>query len=366
MKIGLAITILLSGYSAFSQPSADQPGVHYRGYDSVSALPWQNIVRPASNLIISAEIHEVGINTSYYYSLFEYLSKNGYRNIILEAPYSLGFFANEYLSTGNDSLLNIFCNTEESAQFWKKMHALNESLPADDKIQVLAVDFELDQGNRKDIFIAAVQYLVHKCESDGKVPPASIAVPVAQLPLAKSIAEVRNLKNQLAGTLNNLDVQLFLDSCQVAFELLVTRNDKFGAARDKTMFDNFMELYNLMPAEAKKKKFYAQFGWGHVRKSNSGCLAMLFQKEDLSPFKNHTFLIGTQYINCYSSMPGNYQFKSDNSGVINDFSAQKQLENICTTATPAVKYVDDASERWKRECDALMVFYNYGGTTFRK
>jgi hypothetical protein len=367
MKLLLSITILLTGCCLSAQPVAQQPTLKYWGYDSTKAIAWQNIIPASSKLIISAEVHEVSVNTDYFFHLFEYLSKGGYRNIILEAPYSTGFFCNEYLATGNDSLLNIFCRTEEAMCLWKKMYALNNTLPEGEKINVLAIDFELDAANRKDIFVSAVQYIVRNCEKKyGKEAPPSIAGPVAQLPLARSIGELRSLKNQLAAVINDLDAQLFLDSSQLVFELLVTRNDKFGAGRDKTMYNNFLQLYDLLPKEAKKAKFYAQFGWGHVRKTNDGCLGMLFQTEENSPLRNHTFFIGTQYINCYSSLPDNNHYKNENSGVINDNRLVKQLETICSVNAQPVKYIDDATENWRKESDALMVFCNFNGTAFLK
>src|SRR5262245_304320 len=108
MKLLLSITILLTAYCLSAQPVAQQPALKYWGYDSTKAIAWQNIIPAGSKLVISAEVHEVSVNADYFFHLFEYLSKRGYRNIILEAPYSTGFFCNEYLATGNDSLLNIF------------------------------------------------------------------------------------------------------------------------------------------------------------------------------------------------------------------------------------------------------------------
>ena len=74
-----------------------------------------------------------------FYKLVVFLNKYGYRDIILEAPSSLTYYFNSYLTTGSEEYYQ-FINDEGG--LWKRIYEYNKDLPKEKKIRVWCVDVD--------------------------------------------------------------------------------------------------------------------------------------------------------------------------------------------------------------------------------
>ncbi len=84
--------------------------------------------------------------------LLKNLSKNGVFNYAPEVDFSLGYFLNQYLDTGDEKILNFCCEfykmrvpQDASIQFknkWKNIYKYNNQLPKNKKINIVGFDKE--------------------------------------------------------------------------------------------------------------------------------------------------------------------------------------------------------------------------------
>jgi hypothetical protein len=97
--------------------------------------------------------------------LLKALNKNGVSYYAPEIDFSLAYFFNEYLISGNESILNFACNQyknhvsqDASIQFknkWKAIYEFNNLLPEDEKITVLG----LDKETSKDLTLTHIAFI---------------------------------------------------------------------------------------------------------------------------------------------------------------------------------------------------------------
>ncbi|TNE54045.1 MAG: hypothetical protein EP338_09140 [Bacteroidetes bacterium] len=86
--------------------------------------------------------------------LLQHLSRHGVRYYAPEVDFSLAFFFNSYLESGDEQTLDYACHyykyrvpQDASVQFrdkWKKLYAFNQGLPSDERIKVLGMDQHID------------------------------------------------------------------------------------------------------------------------------------------------------------------------------------------------------------------------------
>ena len=194
--------------------------------------------------------------------LLKELNKNGVRYYAPEIDYSLAYFFNKYLISGNDSLLNFACNQyrkrvaqDASIQFkqkWKAIYEYNNSISKDEKIEVLGLDKELS----KDLTLTHIAFISPETQTG--------------IPIVDSLKYFKNLNINEVNIISGKPVfksgkswDYFFGSEKTAFlKRFVTEYKKdsltilkvFG---DKS--DDLRHLMNLPKAKNRPDIIYANF-----------------------------------------------------------------------------------------------------------
>lgn len=220
------------------------------------------------------------------FELLHQLAGNGFRYYAAEVDYSLAFFFNEYLSSGDESYLDFACHQyrmrvpqDASIQFkdkWRRIQALNQSLPEKDKITVLGLDYAYST----DLTLTHIAYLSPE-QNTGNA-------------LVDSLQEFKNLEmNEISiysgkpafksgkgwdyffRTEKGKYYERFVseyqkDSTKIlaafgenAVHLRHLMNQSEARFREEVIFDNFNKL--CVPLLEKSEKIYANFGYFHIQ-----------------------------------------------------------------------------------------------------
>jgi hypothetical protein len=204
---------------------------------------------------LKGEAHEyVKENAASLLALLNYVvTHNKVRYLVLEIGPDQAFLANEYLKTGDDTLLRNSALYLGDG-FWQHVRSFNKSLSATEKIKVIGFDF-----NRYTHTIKAIQYLVKDKKFDSELLTAAITKLVSSDPSTfdKSIKE---LKEQVAANESSLKQAL-----QSYFPYLWSIVDNTTPAtpnvkRDKQMFRQFLSGLAGLP----EGNFLFNYGIAHI------------------------------------------------------------------------------------------------------
>lgn len=89
------------------------------------------------------EIHSIDERWQFYESLVTHLAtQNGLRNIVLECGHSKAWLLNQYVQQGDTTYFHYFPNDTSLKHFVDQVTMINNSLPADKKINIRGIDFE--------------------------------------------------------------------------------------------------------------------------------------------------------------------------------------------------------------------------------
>jgi len=215
------------------------------------------------------------------------------RYYILEYGQSLAFLLNQYLETGQDSILN-FINSKGNFDLVKTIKGFNDTIPDLRKIKFFGVDFEnrLDGKWTK----KAIEIISDKIKlADNHPLQILLNAVINQEPKP----EKENL-NELATYLKNNEqnCRTLLGKYYVDVLLISNSQFAFSPKRDKAMFDNFKLLYSELTRIEKNPKFFASFGFAHVNPENKNGLPYRLLEDGDSPIKGKVSVIGAQYYNC--------------------------------------------------------------------
>jgi hypothetical protein len=215
------------------------------------------------------------------------------RYYILEYGQSLAFFLNQYLETGQDSILN-FINSKGNFDLVKTIKHFNDTVPDSRKIKFFGVDFEdrLDGKWTK----KAIEIISDKIGLSNNHPLQILLNSVIK---QEPKSEEENLY-QLAMYLkiNAQNCRALLGKYYVDVLLISNSQFAFSPKRDKAMFDNFKLLYSELTRTKENPKFFASFGFAHVNPENKNGLPYRLLEDDDSPIKGKVSVIGAQYYNC--------------------------------------------------------------------
>lgn len=272
-------------------------------FDSFSLL--DNYLQD-NEVFFTGEGHGVAINPKLSVGFLKYFNeKAGVRYYLSEMPYSAAMFLNEYLKTGDETILKklykplkgTFEWNKQYYEKWKDIYAYNLTLPENRKISVVGIDVEHQLEN--------ALWGLYSLLPD-KEPSASIKSMIEELKAVyKAIGEVNNdvklndilklsedlkesivqYRNEFEAYLGNslFDFQIISENMLNSNEAYAALNDKdmdgFNEIRDKSMYENFISIYSRLP----KGKYYGQFGSSHIYQmemGNTDWLASLLGKPD--------------------------------------------------------------------------------------
>ncbi|HEX7847727.1 MAG TPA: hypothetical protein VF476_18130 [Chitinophagaceae bacterium] len=241
-----------------------------------------------------AQLHNNQANTIIEKELLFSLNKKyGLQYDILEYGHSVAFLVNQYLVTGQDSLLK-FIDPKASFQFIRAVKAYNDSLTHQKKIRFYGLDFENRLQGR---FIKKTMTIILK---QSNLPAKENLFTFLQDiivsdpgNLAMNLKRLRNYLSQHEQDSRTLLGDYFTDVL-----LIANAQYDFTPDRDDAMLENFKRLHKELTKNGERPLFFASFGTGHVNLRNSNGIAMKLLEDEDSPVKNSVAVTGTHYFNC--------------------------------------------------------------------
>ncbi|MET4105503.1 hypothetical protein [Hymenobacter sp. UYP22] len=158
---GTFITILLLAALLFCEfrfeasfPQTWPLGLDY-STDFRSFAPLDTVV-PRYEVFVSGEAHNIAGNEPRHFKLFAYLHQRaGVRHYVKEGSYTYVYFVDRYVQTGQPQWLDsaiaslrqtaadtVHLGVRSEMALWRNLRQLNAQAPADQKIQVVAIDTE--------------------------------------------------------------------------------------------------------------------------------------------------------------------------------------------------------------------------------
>lgn len=271
------------------------------------------------DVFLVGESHGTVANEELGLKFLKYFQKQaGVKYYLIELPYSTGYFLNQYLITGDESILNGFSGgywSKQTSDKWRKIYEFNKTLPEDKKIKVVGIDIE--QGPISGL--ACISTLIPKND-----PPSKIASFISNVrscyKLYKTDSEIKQFATDLKKDIeNNEDIykqylkdnyfefQFVINNILNYYELNNEESYKNGNSqiRDDKMFENFSKVYKRLPPG----KFFGQFGLLHILQNKTGDnkLPLAAQMNgNTSPVKNKVLSIVCLYKGCHTMGDGGY------------------------------------------------------------
>ena len=301
------------------------------------------------------EAHTFLANNDFQFSLIKALHKLSVYNIANELPHSTCFIFNQYLETGNDSLLTLL-KPSATYDLLKKVRIFNLSQQADKKVKYFGIDYidaDYDFNNYK-ISLKIIRE---------KIPSKNLPLDIF---LDKYVRKEKFLYQDIVELNDTLFLKLQSDSIlykahfKIYFDdLLLMASNMVGnrTNRDSDIFKSFLLLYQQLYNQQKSiPKFIAFYGMGHL--NNFGNILLMNKN---SPVKNSVCKIPIQYINCLGGWTtakyrsdGLYQISKKNLKNLIEYCKQSKWKIAFFTKTECFDF------KKNHNADAIMIFNNYG------
>lgn len=310
---------------------------------------------PTKEFYLIGESHTFLANNDFQFSLIKALHKHKVYNIANELPHSTCFIFNQYLETGNDTLLRVL---KPSATYilLKKVREFNLAQPIDERIKYYGIDYldaEYDYAN----LYVSLKIIREKVPSQNL--PLDILIDRYIQKASLQYQDIVELNNTLFTKLES-DSNLYKKHFGSYFDdLLLMASNIVGnkTNRDADIFKSFSLLYKQLSIKQKSyPKFIAFYGMGHL--DNFGNILLLNNK---SPVKNNVCKIAIQYINCLGGWTtaeyrndGLYHLKKSNLNDFISYCKRRKWQIGFLTNTECFKF------RSGTKLDAIMVFNDYG------
>lgn len=237
-----------------------------------------------NQLFMAGEIHGYKKSPELDFKLLKHLNqKVGVKDYMVEVDYSQAYFLNEYLKTGNDSLINFALKEwlvlqgrgmKEYYDMWKNVYAYNNSLPHDKKIYVYGCDVLSD---------------VEVCKSHLK----RLLSLETYYELFGEIADLEDLVGKSESFKKDLELQdkvkLELNDNFPEFNHLInTILQTKAGKREPKIFANFKSILSMR--NISTEPIFAFYGFAHTlqvpNKSGFKPLARLIKESELDCGKN--------------------------------------------------------------------------------
>ena len=309
----------------------------------------------AKDFYLIGEAHTFLANNDFQFSLIKTLHNRRVYNIANELPHSTCFIFNQYLETGNDSLLTLL-KPGATYNLLKKVRQFNQTQQAAEKIKYYGIDY-IDAKYDYSNYRMSLKIIREKIPS--KNLPLDIFLDKyvqKEKFLYRDIVELNDtlfLKLQSDSTIYKKHFGIYFD------DLLLMSSNMVGnkTNRDLDIFKSFSLLYEqLYRKQNSRPKFIAFYGMGHL--DNFGNILLMNNK---SPVKNSVCKIPIQYINCLGGWTtatyrndGLYQISKNNLKSLIDYCKQSKWSIGFFTNTECFNF------RSKSKIDAVMIFNNYG------
>lgn len=310
--------------------------VNTQGQKSFPDKKYDSLLSTAVHGLKEANIYFVGqghgneantiIEKGFLFSLNE---KFNVRFYILEFGHSLAFLLNQYLETGQDSILN-FINPLGNFRFVKLIKSFNDTLAASRRIRFFGLDFE-NRLNGK-WTKKAIEIISGKINLPSNNPLQILLNTFINKPPKFEKENLVKLKTYLYK--NEQDCRKLLGKYYIDLLLISKAQFDFSPRRDKAMLDNFKLLNRELIQSGENPKFFASFGVGHINPENKNGLPYRLLENKDSPIKGKVCVVGTQYYKCIFNVshPSN--------------GPSGTLSSLCKkSVTEKINYANDTKEK---------------------
>lgn len=255
-----------------------------------------------NDVILTGEYNAVNESYQAKLSMLKYMNKKyNVRYLLEEIGYSQSCFINEYLKTGDESLLKFVYNYSEgpiiytwleengfnglnnkkSYDFWIKLRKYNETLTENKRITVIGIDVENQVGTALKYInsllpenkpIAEIEPYIKDLENIYKQKNFTGVVRVIQN-LQNNMETNPNIYEKYLGT-GYFDFHFIIDNIINTSKIYNASGIDMKKALDSSIYSNFKKIYSNLP----KGKYLGEFDMENVYQNT--CLNM----EDVTSF----------------------------------------------------------------------------------
>jgi len=297
-----------------------------------------------NTVFLSGETHAIAKNEALQLYFLRYFNqRHGVKYLLTEQGYAVSQLINQYLSTGDESILkDIYRQLEGTAawnkeqyDFWIALRRYNDTLPPERKITVVGIDIEHQP-------VTAFKYLYSLLPPDRA--PEDIAANIEELRKSYNNPAIRTLAVGLQKDNRNYakEYQKYLGEKYFDFSFvvdnIVNRNkcyassDHFAKLREECIRNNAVRIYKHFPAG----KYYGEWGLEHTYLSDHGgqmaeldCLATFLNKK-FAPTKGRVISIAYFYSNCQQMTWGKDYGQEEYRDYVQDHLLNQVAEdNLC-------------------------------------
>lgn len=275
----------------------------------------------SNKIFLTAEVHGVKANSQLKIKFIKYFKeKTNFKYLLSETSYSISYFLNKFLETGDRSILDMlfqaqngtYADSEDNYDGWISLYEFNNTLKEADRIRVIGVDIE-HQG------IVSYRYMASILAN--KEVPDDLKDSIQMINETLDILNSTFTKDYLASKtsmklLDDIDAkrelyQEYLGDELIFFEL-VNRNvvgakeaykhrgskTDWNNTRDEIIYNNFVVIDEVL----EDGKYFGQWGLNHVFQREEGGVkwfaSYLNSKE--SKYADKILSIVYNYENCES------------------------------------------------------------------
>jgi|AntAceMinimDraft_11_1070367.scaffolds.fasta_scaffold04460_6 hypothetical protein len=233
---------------------------------------------------IVGEIHGFAKSPEIDFKLFKHLNKRiGVRYYMSEVDFSQAYYLNQYLETGNDSIIHYALenwlvvqaqNNRDYYQKWKELYKYNKSLPKEKKIVVLGCDVVSDMTLFKDhlkSLLDTIDYTAVFANAKKRV---------------EFVKRIKSFKGDLQKQ-NSFKSKYGSGFAEIS-HLMETMLQTELSGREEKIFTNFKKL--IKTYELENEKIYSFYGNFHALQASTSDgfepLAAKIKRSDLAMGQN--------------------------------------------------------------------------------
>jgi hypothetical protein len=340
----------------------------YMAVEKAELIPWELFTPSGKRFIVAGEAHHVSVIFPFQLSHLRFLVTRGFRHLVWEVPFSYSYIAQQYITTGNDTLLRYLAWSEEDLVYWQGVYQINQTLPKEDKLHLWGIDHELGDDSRG-IYKARDFKMALQLMTEGKgTLPYSLQKEYLLLKNDATVKGLTEIKRRLQPLQYLPEVASFFSERLPYFKALVNRLDYYKVGRNDEMLEAFKEICYLFKLDTTSK-FLGRFGWGHTDKSYKKSMSAFLEKDPSSPVRGSTFVIGVQYLNCISAIRMGGE-RIENNGIVSNRLQKKELFDLNQRDPTPIKIITSTLKAkpkgWEKAADVLFVFSGFPGVTLLK
>lgn len=315
---------------------------------------------PEKDFYMVGEAHTFLANNDLQWSLAKVLHGRGVYNIVNELPHGTCFLFNQYLITGDESLLDNLL-PKASYDVLKKIRTWNQSHPEDRQIRYYGIDYLNPKSDFRN-YQLSLKIILGETTPDDFYADALIRDFIAKDSLSKKEVAVFNENLSAALERDKPAAAAHYGRYYTDLKLMASNMIGYRPNRDELIYKSFLVLYdNLRGQSATRAKFFAFYGLGHLNN-----LANKLEERKSSPVYGNLSRIGIKYFNCIGGWTNPYRrdegisnFKKKTLQQLKAFSGTNSWNVAIAPATDCFEYRNGA------RYDAVILFNNYGDRSMR-